>query len=127
MTNRVFIPFKLTLLQPHFGISVFMSPPTESNSIPSDDPLVRGVLEVHSPSDRWIDGIEIKLQGLQSIAIVDAGMRTGTEESIVFEKVLNLGSEAAERKSTKWKVFCFVAHIHDLLLFDFPFVFTLQL
>lgn len=75
-----------------------MTPPTDRESPSSDDPLIRGVLEIHSPSDRSIGGIEIKLKAFQSVALMDSGRPTGTEETVVFEKSINLGLGISDRE-----------------------------
>lgn len=73
-----------------------MSPSADSLSIPSDDPLIRGVVEIQSHTDRTIVGIEIKLKASQSVALIESNMHVGTEDSVVFEKTVKLGMGADE-------------------------------
>lgn len=80
-----------------------MSPPEDSTSIPSDDPLIRGVVEIQSPTDRTIAGLEIKLKTFQSVALIEGkDFHVGTEDSVVFEKTVHLGMGADEGMSSRW-------------------------
>lgn len=83
---------------------VFLRPPqrptldheNRTNQLPplSNDELVRGVIHLHVPSARHIDGLRVHLRATMSLAHFDAGFHnlpTSWESNTFLERVLEIG------------------------------------
>lgn len=103
MFSSLFQPcgVKLHLLQN----VVFLHPPesgirpTDPDDAPpvGDDELIRGLIELHVPSDRHIGGIRVRLRASETVGILDSPptlVPIGWDERTIMERTLEIGVPA---------------------------------
>lgn len=84
---------------------IFLHPPEAPTTRPpatdappqTDDELVRGLIELHVPSDRHIGGIRVRLRASEMIGILDQQTNTvpvNWDERIIMDKTLEIGVPA---------------------------------
>ncbi|CAO1631321.1 unnamed protein product [Parajaminaea phylloscopi] len=76
---------------------IFIHPAAPNSELPGKDQTLRGVVEVRAPSERTIQGLRVQLQGLQTLAIPDAGYSQSSgirwEERVMMDKVVEIMSD----------------------------------